>query len=51
MTHYFYKDIREALEDLWIPKDDVSVESADYLFLSCTAARSIVAHSMWPVLA
>ena len=24
-------DNRELLEDLWIPKDDVSEESADYL--------------------
>ena len=29
----------------------MSEESADYLFLSCTAARTIVAHGMWPVLA
>ena len=26
-------------------------ESADYLFLSCTAARRIAARGMWPVLA
>ena len=38
MTHYS----REALEDDCIPKDDVSVESDDYLFLSCAATRKTV---------
>ena len=42
MTHYTYKDIREVLEDHWIPTDGVSEESADYLFSSCGAARMIV---------
>ena len=49
--HYSYNDIREALKDHWIQKEDVSEKSADYLFLSCAATRAIVAHSMWPVLA
>ena len=29
VSHYSKKDNRELLEDLWIPKDDVSEESAD----------------------
>ena len=29
----------------------MSEKSADFLLLSCTAARTIVAHGMWPVLA
>lgn len=50
VTHYSWKDIRETLEDHWIPKD-VSEESAEYLFLSCAEARTIVTHGMWSVLA
>ena len=40
----------KKLNIFW-PQEDVSEERADYLFLSCTAARTIVAHGMWPVLA
>ena len=51
VSYYSKKDNKEVLEGLWIPKDDASEESADYLFLSCMVARMIVAHGMWPVLA
>ena len=30
---------------------DMNEESADYLLMSCAAARTIVADCMWPVLA
>ena len=29
----------------------MSEESAEYLCLSCTTVRTIVAHGMWPLLA